>query len=120
MVISQGEIWWANLPPPQGSGSGFRRPVAVVQSDDLNRSAIATVICVPLTSNVKWALAPGNVHLSARTTGLPQNSVAIVSLIVGIDKSVLMERVGRLPRPRLALLLAGIDLVLGKRSSFDL
>jgi mRNA interferase MazF len=35
----------------------------VVQGDAFNRSAISTVICVPLTSNVKWAGAPGNVPL---------------------------------------------------------
>ena len=114
MVISQGEVWWADLPVPQGSGAGFRRPVVIVQSDDLNRSTIATVVCVPLTSNIKWALAPGNVHLSASITGLRRNSVAIASLIVSIDKGLLMERVGRLPRQKLGLLLAGIDIVLGK------
>ena len=72
MVISQGEVWWADLPAPAGSGPGFRRPVVVVQGDALNRSRIATVVCVPLTSNLRWALAPGNVHLSARHTGLPK------------------------------------------------
>lgn len=30
-------------------------------SDALNRSRIATVVCVPLTSNIKWADAPANV-----------------------------------------------------------
>jgi PemK-like, MazF-like toxin of type II toxin-antitoxin system len=63
-VISQGEIWWADLPAPTGSGPGFRRPVVVVQSDALNQSRISTAICVPLTSNLKWALAPGNVCLA--------------------------------------------------------
>ncbi len=114
MVISQGEIWWADLPLPKGSGPGFRRPVVVVQSDSLNRSSIATVIGVPLTSNLKWALAPGNVHLSARLTGLPKNSVANVSQIVTIDKDLMTERAGRLSRAKLELLLAGIDIVLGK------
>ncbi len=114
MVISQGEVWWADLPMPQGSGPGFRRPVVIVQSDDLNRSAIATVVCVPLTSNIKWALAPGNVHLSATVTGLPRNSVAIASLMLSIDKALLMERVGRLPHAKLELILAGIDVILGK------
>ncbi|MBV8205379.1 MAG: type II toxin-antitoxin system PemK/MazF family toxin [Acidobacteria bacterium] len=114
MVICQGEIWWADLPTPTGSGPRFRRPVVVVQSDGLNRSRIATVVCVPLTSNVKWALAPGNVSLSARVTGLPNDSVANVSQIVTLDKSLLTERVGTLPRSKLALLLSGIDLVLGK------
>jgi mRNA interferase MazF len=114
VVISQGEIWWADLPDPAGSGPGFRRPVVVVQGDALNRSRIATVICVPLTSNLKWALAPANVRLSARSTGLPKESIANVSQIIAIDKSLLGARVGKLPSLKLDLLLSGIDIVLGK------
>lgn len=114
MVISQGEIWWADLPAPTGSGPGFRRPVVVVQGDALNRSRIATVVCVPLTSNLKWALAPGNVRLAARLTGLSKDSVANVSQIVSVDKDLLTARVGRLPPSKLGLLLSGIDTVLGK------
>jgi mRNA interferase MazF len=86
----------------------------VVQGDGLNRSRIATVICVPLTSNLKWALAPGNVRLSARITGLPKESVANVSQIIAVDKEFLRARVGKLPLPKLQLLLSGIDVVLGK------
>ncbi len=112
-MISQGEIWWADLPAPAGSGPGFRRPVVVVQSDALNSSRIATVVCVPLTSNLKWALAPGNVRIAARLTGLPKDSVANVSQIVTLDKQLLTARVGKLPRPKLELVLSGIGVVLG-------
>ena len=114
MVISQGEVWWADLPPPRGSAPGFRRPVIVVQGDPLNRSQIATVICVPLTSNLTWAEAPGNVALGAGTTRLPKDSVANVSQIVALDRSLLAERVGKLPRAKTELILAGIDVVLGR------
>jgi mRNA interferase MazF len=114
VVIAQGEIWWADLPEPTGSGPGFRRPVVVVQSDALNQSRIATVVCVPLTSNLKWALAPGNVSLSARVTGLPKDSVANVSQIVSLDKDLLTTRLSKLPRPKLELLFSGIELILGK------
>ena len=114
MVISQGEIWWADLPAPTGSGPGFRRPVVVVQADALNRSRLGTVVCVPLTSNLKWALAPGNVHLPARATSLPKDSVANVSQIISVDKEVLTARVGKLSRSNLELVLSGIDTVLGR------
>ena len=113
MVISQGQVWWADLPAPAGSGPGYRRPVVVVQGDALNRSRIATVVCVPLTSNVRWASAPGNVSLSAGLTGLPKDSVANVSQIVTLDKDLLTELVGKLPRAKLELVFAGIDVVLG-------
>ena len=54
-IIAQGEIWWADLGEPVGSAPGTRRPVLIVQGDPLNRSRIATVVCVPLTSQLKWA-----------------------------------------------------------------
>jgi len=114
VVISQGEIWWADLGEPIGSGPGFRRPVVVVQCDELNQSRIGTIVCVPLTSNLKWADAPGNVLLAARATGLAKDSVANVSLVVAVDRRQLMESVGKLPWRQLELVLAGIDTVLGR------
>jgi mRNA interferase MazF len=117
VVISQGEIWWADLSAPTGSGPGFRRPVVVIQSDSLNRSRIATVICVPLTSNLKWALAPGNVLLPALVTSLPKDSVANVSQIITFDKKLLTKRIGKLPAAQFELLLSGIGVVLGHEGS---
>jgi mRNA interferase MazF len=112
VVISQGDIWWADLAQP--SGSGFRRPIVVVQGDAFNRSAIRTVVTVALTSNLRWAGAPGNVRLSARATGLPRESVANVSQVVTLDKAHLTERAGKLSRARLDLVLAGIAVVLAR------
>lgn len=114
MVIEQSEVWWADLEEPTGSEPGYRRPIVIVQCDAINRSRIATVVCVPLTSNLKWAGAPGNVLLPKAETGLNRDSVANVSLIVALDKDVLTERVRKLPRRRLELILAGIDTMLGR------
>ena len=112
--VAQGEVWWAELPEPTGSGPGFRRPVVVVQGNALNRSRVATVVCVPLTSNLTWADAPGNTLLPATATGLPKVSVANVSQIVTIDRSYSAERVGRLGPKQVAQVLYGIDVVLGR------
>jgi len=114
VVIAQGDVCWADLPEPVGSGPGFRRPVLVVQGDAFNRSRIRTVVCVPLSSNVKWAEAPGNVLLAARSTGLPKDSVANVSQVITLDREVLTEQVGRISRKQLGLVFAGFDLVLGR------
>jgi len=114
VVIGQGDVCWADLPDPVGSGPGFRRPVLVVQGDAFNRSRVATVVCVPLTSNLKWADAPGNVSLPARSTGLTKDSVANVSQIVTLDRDVLTERVGRISKKQLELVFAGLDLVMGR------
>jgi len=114
MVIAQGHVYWANLPEPTGSGPGFRRPVLVVQGDALNRSRIRTVVCVPLTSNLRWAEAPGNVLLSARATGLPKDSVVNTSRLITLDRALLTEAVGKLSKRQLDLILSGIDIVLGR------
>lgn len=114
MVVGQGEVWWADLPSPTGSGPGYRRPVVVVQSDHLNRSRLATVVCVPLTSNLKYAEAPGNVLLSARAAGLPKDSVANPTQIVILDKGLLTGRIAKLSKNAMASILAGIDIILGR------
>jgi mRNA interferase MazF len=114
MVISQGHVYWADLPDPTGSGPGFRRPVIVVQGDALNRSRIRTVVCVPLTSNLVWADAPGNVLLAAKATGLPRDSVANASQIVTLDRDLITEEVGKVAKRQLELILTGIDIVLGR------
>jgi mRNA interferase MazF len=114
VVITQGEVWWADLGEPVGSEPGFERPVVIVQGEEFNRSRIATVVCVPLTSNLKWAEAPGNSVFSPRETGLSKPSVANVSQIVALDRAVLRDRAGKLSRQRLSLILDGIDVVLGR------
>lgn len=113
-MIRQAEVWWADLGDPIGSAPGFRRPLVVIQADALNLSRIATVLCAPLTSNLKWADAPGNVRLSAAATGLDKDSVVNVSLITAVDKTQLTERTGAVTRRQLELILAGVDIVLGR------
>jgi len=114
VVISQGDVCWADLGEPRGSEPGYRRPVVVVQCDAFNRSRIATVVCIPLSSNLRWADAPGNVLLTADVTGLPRDSVANVSQPVTLDRDVLTDPVGRLPEAKLELVLSGIYIVLGR------
>jgi mRNA interferase MazF len=114
MVIAQGEVWWADLAEPIGSAPGYRRPVIILQSDPLNRSQISTVVCVVLTSNLRWSIAPGNVLLTAKQTGLDRDSVAKVSQLVTIDKRQLIDRAGKLPRKRMESIFSGIDLIMGR------
>lgn len=113
MVVAQGDICWAELSAPTRSEPGFRRPVLVVQGEAFNRSRIATIVCVALTSSLRLADAPGNVLLKGRT-GLPKESVANVSQVVTLDRSVLRRRIGHVSRAQLERVLAGIDVVLGR------
>jgi mRNA interferase MazF len=110
--VRRGEIWWASLGDPAGSGSGFRRPVLVVQSNDFNESAIGTTICAALTSNLRLAAAPGNVRLGRKASGLRRDSVVNVSQLITVDKRLLTSCVGRVSAEALRGVEAGIRLVL--------
>ena len=94
MGIAQGDVFWADLPPPAGSGPGFRRPVVVVQGDVFNRSRIAIIVCVPVTGNLRLARMPGNVVLPAipakvlRASQLGGGKAAFTQTDQGIEISV--------------------------------
>ncbi len=95
-----------------GSGPGYRRPMLVVQSDEFNESAIRTSVCATITSNMRLAAAPGNVRIARRVSRLPNDSVVNVSQLITLDKSLLTEKVSRLPAESLREVEAGIKLVL--------
>lgn len=111
--MKRGEIWWAALPDLTGSGPGLRRPVLVVQSNPFNESRIATVIVVVVTSNLVLAEAPGNVRLSKSESGLPEPSVANVSQVLTVDRSLLIERVRVLSGSTIQKVNDGLRLTLG-------
>ena len=112
MEISRGQIWWADFGEPLGSGPGFRRPALVVQLNRINVTQIATVLVVPLTSNIRWANAPGNVLIPAGMAGMAEVSVANVSLLTSIDRNQLETFAGRLPRNLLVAVNEGLRLIL--------
>ena len=109
--MRRGEIWWASLQDPQGSGPGYRRPVVVVQSDSFNESRINTVIVAIITSNLNLAAAPGNVMIQQRVSMLPNDSIVNVSQVLTIDRSLLTEVVSKLPDRILDTIDDGLRLV---------
>ena len=111
--MQRGEIWWASLPEPQGSGPGFGRPVVVIQSGPFNESRINTVVVAIITSNLRLASAPGNVSLSSDESGLPRDSVVNVSQVLTVDKSFLTEQAGTLSEDVMAKVDVGLRLALG-------
>ena len=110
--MKRGEVWWASLPEPSGSGPGSRRPYLIVSANSFNQSKINTVIAAVITANLHLAEAPGNVRLGVRGTGLSRPSVVNVSQIITIDKEFLTERVGRLSASQLAAVDDGLRLAL--------
>jgi mRNA interferase MazF len=117
MVITQGSIWWADLREPQGSESGFTRPVLVIQSNQFNRSKIKTVVVAILSSNAKLANAPGNVWLETSESGLPQDSVVVVSQLQTLDKTDLRDCVGTVSQETFDLIEYGLGLVFQREST---
>lgn len=111
--MRRGEVWWASLPAPTGSGPGFRRPVLVVQSNSFNQSRISTVVVAVIKSNVALAEAPGNVRLGKSEAGLPRASVVNVSQLLTIDRALLTLRVKALPGQAIARVDEGLRLVMG-------
>ncbi|RLC05203.1 MAG: type II toxin-antitoxin system PemK/MazF family toxin [Deltaproteobacteria bacterium] len=113
MKVRRGEIWWADLGEPMGSEPSLRRPVLIVQDNQYNRSRIATVIVLSITSNTKLADMPGNILLGREESGLPKDSVINVSQIATVDKSWLEEKVGSVSRILMEEVDYGLGLVLG-------
>lgn len=111
--MKRGEVWWASLPAPSGSGPGYRRPVLVVQSDPFNRSRISTVVVAAISSNLALAAAPGNVRISKSESGLAKPSVIDASQVLTVDRSYLTERARSLPAQIVVRVDEGLRLVLG-------
>jgi mRNA interferase MazF len=111
--MKRGELWWAALPEPVGSGPGLKRPVLVVQANPFNDSRIATVVVAVVTSNLALAEAPGNVRLGKPESGLPKPSVINVSQVLTIDRSLLTERIRGLSASTMQHINDGLRLVLG-------
>ncbi len=110
---ARGEIWWANLPEPAGSGPGYRRPILVVSADSFNLSRLTTVVGVAISSNVELAESPGNVELAGADSGLRRDSVVNVTQVLTLDKTRLDDRVGEVDAATLWRVEAGLRMVLG-------
>ena len=109
--IRQGEVYWIDFGPVTGSTPAERHPCVVMQSDIFNRSRIATTVVCLITSNVSLSRAPGNVALSKGAANLPKSSVVNVSQVLTVNKTELVERVGRLPASVVNVIRDGLQLL---------
>ena len=110
--MKRGEIWWVSLPEPYGSEPGYRRPMLIVQADSFNISAIKTVLCAAMTTNMNLGQAPGNVQVTPRTSGLPKPSVVNVSQLVTVDRTLMTERIKLLDAETMNRIDDGLRLVM--------
>ncbi|HED06243.1 MAG TPA: type II toxin-antitoxin system PemK/MazF family toxin [Ignavibacteria bacterium] len=110
--MKRGEIWWASLEDPVGSGPGYKRPVVVISSNDFNSSKINTIIVAVITSNLNLSEAPGNFELPKKSSGLSKKSVVNISQLLTLDKSYLTEKSGKLTNKQIEIINDGLKLVL--------
>jgi mRNA interferase MazF len=109
--INQGDIFWFDAGEPRGSAPAYSRPVVVIQNNVFNRSPIGTIVVCALTTNLRRAKAPGNVLLNETEADLPKQSVVVVSQVLTIDKSELVDKIGALSKERVNEILEGIKLL---------
>lgn len=113
-MISHGDVVWVDFGWPRGSEPAKRRPAVVVQEDWLLATQIATVLVVPLTSNLALEAFPGNVLIPVDASGLGKDSVAVVSQVGPVSREFLEPYpVGHLPSYLLSKVAEGIRLVMG-------
>lgn len=111
MEINQGDIFWFDAGEPRGSSPAYSRPVVVIQNNVFNRSPLGTVLGCALTTNLRRAKAPGNVLLDENEADLPKQSVIVVSQVLTIDKSELIDKIGALSKERINEILEGVKLL---------
>lgn len=113
-MIAHGDVVWVDFGSPRGSEPAKRRPAVVLQEDWLLATAIATVLVVPLTSNVALEAFPGNVLVPVDASGLDRDSVAVVSQLGPVSRDFVDPfPVGRVPAYVLSKIADGVRLVTG-------
>lgn len=104
--MKQGEIWYADLNPTQGSEQAGFRPVVVISGNLLNQYLNVVITC-PLTTKVKGY--KGNVVLQPDDNNkLTQPSEVLVFHIRSVSKERLVRKVGDITSEELAQIKKGL------------
>ena len=93
--MKRGDIYWANLDPVVGSEQGGIRPVVIIQNDKGNQYS-PTVIVAAVTTRRKRPVLPVHVAITARESGLRQDSVVLTEQVRTLEKSRLTRYAGSL------------------------
>jgi mRNA interferase MazF len=104
-MVTRGAVYWIDLDK--------RRPCVVVSSSEVLGVDVWQTHVVPVTSNVARAGIAGNVLLPAAASGLPKDSVAVPLGLELVDRSLLSEQAGRLPKILIDDIDQGLRTILG-------
>ncbi len=92
LIVSRGDIYYADLRPVVGSEQGGVRPVLIIQNEAGNRHS-STVICAAITSRQNKTPIPTHVDLAASRCNISKDSVILLEQVRTIDKKRLREKV---------------------------
>ena len=82
--LNYGEIWLANLNPPQGTEAGKTRPVLIIQSQALLDIDHPSTLVIPLTTNLIDDAEPLRVRITTQEK-LEKDSDLLIDQIRAID-----------------------------------
>ena len=108
--MKQGEIWYANLNPTQGSEQAGHRPIVIISGNLLN-THLEIVICCPLTTKIKNF--KGNVVLTPNASNkLELPSEVLTFHVRSISKSRLTKKIGVISKEELQSTLTSLNEIL--------
>jgi mRNA interferase MazF len=99
-VISRGQIYFVNLSPTEGREQAGYRPVLVVSVDAINRQPLVVTVVVGTGAKNVPRDYPTNVRVTAKETGLPQDTVFLCFQVRSLDPGRFLDSKTR--RPNLA------------------
>ena len=108
--MRQGEVWFADLNPVQGSEQSGRRPVVIISGDTLNATLPIVIVC-PMTSKVK-SYPTCVVIRASSSSGLKKDSEAIPFQVRAVTKKRLTKRIGHLSHKELQEVIKGLFVTL--------
>lgn len=111
MKFKQFEIWIADLNPRFGTETGKTRPVAIIQTDLLNKFHPSTIIC-PITTNVKSEAEILRVHLTKGTAKLNEDCDIMIDQLRAIDNKRLIKKIGELTSESINQIKGNVSLIL--------
>jgi mRNA interferase MazF len=94
--VSRGEIYRVDLGTTRGAEIYKIRPCVIVQEDTSNRVSPLTIVA-PITGYKGKKLYPVDVFITAKETGLGEDSVVKCNQIRTVDKTRLLEKMGFIP-----------------------
>lgn len=112
MDIRRGDTYLVKLDPTVGSEITKTRPALIIQNDIGNKYSPLTIVA-PITSKPRKKRYPTEVWITARESGLKEDSIVLLNQIRTIDKSRLVKKLGVLSPTRMADVDVAIRISLG-------